>query len=68
MAASPAQAQTTVCAGTSNTVFVCTNPTGGTVITDCVYLGPPPCMPVTVPGPTLSCGGDLIPYISCRLF
>lgn len=66
--ASPAMAQTTVCAGTAGTVVVCTNPTGGTVTSDCVYLGPPPCMNVTVPGPTLSCGGALIPYIRCQLF
>lgn len=66
--ASPATAQTTVCAGTAGTVVVCTDPTGGTVITDCIYAGPPPCVPVTVPGPTLSCGGPLIPAIRCRLF
>lgn len=68
LVAAPAMAQTTVCAGTSSTVYVCSNPTGGTVLTDCVYVGPPPCMPVTVPGPTLSCGGALIPYIRCQLF
>lgn len=68
MAAAPAQAQTTVCAGTASTVFVCTDPTGGTAYTDCVYVGPPPCTTVTVPGPTLSCGGALIPYVRCRLF
>lgn len=65
--APPASAQT-ICAGTQRTVFVCTDPLGGTVITDCVFVGPPPCIPVTVPGPTLSCGGDLIPFIACRLF
>jgi hypothetical protein len=65
--AAPASAQT-ICAGTQRTVFVCTDPLGGTVISDCVYAGPPPCTPVTVPGPTLSCGGDLIPFISCQLF
>lgn len=66
--AAPAQAQTTVCAGTASTVFVCTNPTGGTAYSDCVYVVFPPCIPVTVPGPTLSCGGALIPAIRCRLF
>ena len=63
----PASAQT-ICAGTQSTIFVCTDPLGGTVITDCVYLGPPPCTPVTVPGPTLYCGGDLITAVQCRLF
>ena len=66
--ASPASAQTTVCAGTAGTAYVCTDPTGGTVASDCVYVVLPPCIPVTVPGPTLSCGGALIPYIRCQLF
>lgn len=66
--AGPASAQTTVCAGTAGTVFVCTDPTGGTVISDCVYVGPPPCVPVTVPGPTLACGGALVEELRCTLF
>ena len=66
--AAPAMAQTTVCAGTTGTFVVCTDPIGGTVTSDCVYLGPPPCMWVTIPGPTLSCGGPLIPTISCQGF
>ena len=66
--AAPAMAQTTVCAGTANTAVVCTDPTGGTVASDCVYLGPPPCTWVTIPGPTLSCGGALLRDFYCSLF
>ncbi len=66
--AAPASAQTTVCAGTQSTVFVCTDPTGGDVITDCVYVVFPPCIWVTVPGPTLACGGDMVPNLECRGF
>jgi hypothetical protein len=54
--AGPAAAQP-VCAGTDNTVVLCVDPVGGTYIDDCVYAGPPPCKQVTVPGPTISCGG-----------
>ncbi|HEX2057283.1 MAG TPA: hypothetical protein VHI71_02845 [Actinomycetota bacterium] len=69
LALAPPAAAQTLCAGTQNTAYVCTDPLGGTIITDCVYLGPPPCTPVTVPGPTLSCGGALIdPWIACRGF
>lgn len=68
LTAAPAMAQTTVCVGTTSTVYVCSDPTGGTVASDCVYVGPPPCMPVTVPGPTLGCGGALIPTIRCQGF
>lgn len=60
--AAPAVAQT-VCAGTANTAVVCANPTGGAPIEDCIYVGPPPCTPVSVPTPTVSCGGDLITRI-----
>ncbi|MDQ3952992.1 MAG: hypothetical protein M3279_08535 [Actinomycetota bacterium] len=56
--ASPAKAAP-VCVGTSNTVFVCTDPTGGTLYEDCVYTGGSTCQQVTVPGPTVDCGGDL---------
>lgn len=49
------------CAGTANTVVVCVNPTGGVLYEDCVYPWPKPpgCLPVTVPGPTLQCGGEI---------
>jgi hypothetical protein len=37
------------------------NPTGGPGISDCVYVGPPPCMPVKVPTPSVTPGtGDLV--------
>ena len=55
--AGPAAAQVPVCAGTAGTVVLCIDPTGTTLVDDCVYVGPPPCMNVTVPGPTISCGG-----------
>ena len=47
-----------VCAGTQALVFVCVDPVGDTIYTDCVYVGPPPCVTVTVPGPSVSCGGS----------
>ena len=51
------------CFGDSNAnVCATVDPTGGTPITDCVFVGPPPCMPVVVPTPTGSvvCGGTLL--------
>lgn len=57
--ASPAAAQA-LCAGTANTAVVCVDPTGGTPIVDCIYVGPPPCVPVSVPTPSVGCGGDLV--------
>lgn len=62
MAAMPsASAQVPVCAGTDNTIVLCVDPTGGTPIGDCVYVGPPPCMPVSIPTPSITCGGRLGP-------
>lgn len=57
--AGPAAAQT-LCAGTENTAVVCVNPTGGTPIDDCIYLGTPPCTPVSIPTPTFGCSSDVI--------
>ena len=57
--AAPAQAGPLVCAGTASTAVICVDPTGGTLYSDCVYLGPPPCTNVTVPGPVTYCGGIL---------
>ena len=54
-----APAASAACVGTAATVVVCVNPTGGTLYTDCVYVVNPPCIPVTVPGPTLACGGAI---------
>lgn len=56
-----ASAQAPVCAGTENTIVVCVDTTGGTPITDCVYVGPPPCMPVSIPTPSIDCAGRLGP-------
>lgn len=65
--AGPATAQVPYCVGTTSTIWVCSDPTGGTVISDCVYTGDPTCTPVTVPGPTLTCGSPLAP-LRCRGF
>ncbi len=54
--ATPAHAN---CVGTERTVVVCVNPTGGVLYEDCVHVVIPPCHPVTVPGPTIACGGDI---------
>jgi hypothetical protein len=63
--ASPAgAAETEVCAGTQQLWYVCVDPTGGEPIEDCVYVGPPPCIPVSVPTPSKRCGGA-IAIIDC---
>ena len=76
-----------VCAGDANVGAFCVtvdpaglptvNPTGGPPITDCVFIGPPPCTPVSVPTPAIvpaadpwfvqvACGGPVIdPIIDC---
>lgn len=53
-ALSAAPALSATCVGTANIGRVCStvSPTGGTLYSDCVYLGGGPCTPVTVPGPT----------------
>jgi hypothetical protein len=76
----------TVCAGTAETFAACAtpnpgalpsvNPTGSS-ISDCVYAGPPPCVPVSVPVPTTSpgtgfplsvrCGGPIVTSNVSRL-
>lgn len=61
--AAPAQASIPICAGTQATVVLCVDPTGGTLYSDCIYAGPPPCIWVTVPGPTIQCGGDIGQYL-----
>ncbi|HEX2057282.1 MAG TPA: hypothetical protein VHI71_02840 [Actinomycetota bacterium] len=57
--AAPAHASIPLCAGTQNTIVVCVDPTGGILYQDCVYAGPPPCTPVSIPGPTIQCGGNI---------
>ena len=54
------------CAGTQKTVYVCVDPTGGIPIEDCIYLGTEPCTPISVPTPSASCGGDLLPFRCAR--
>jgi hypothetical protein len=56
---------TEVCAGTQSTQYFCVDPTGGDPIDDCIYVGPPPCIPVSVPTPSVRCGGDL-QLLACR--
>lgn len=53
VALAPAAGAQELCAGTEDLGYVCVDPTGRTLIDDCVYLGPPPCIPVSVPGPTI---------------
>lgn len=65
--AAPASAQVVPsCVGTTGTAYVCSDPTGRTLISDCVYLGDPTCTPVVVPGPTLTCGGALVDALGMR--
>lgn len=61
--AAPAQAAVPVCAGTQRTIILCVDPVGRTLYEDCIYTGSPPCTPVSVPGPTIQCGGDIGMYI-----
>lgn len=58
MAMAPPAAAQTLCFGPTS-MFICVNPTGGTPIQECVYAGPPPCHPVSVPTPWWGCGGAL---------
>ena len=55
--AGPAHAVDPVCVGTQQTAGVCVWATKSTTYQDCVYVGPPPCIPVTVPGYDVGCGG-----------
>lgn len=57
--ASPASAAT--CVGTQQTAGVCVSVTKTTLYSDCVYLGSPPCIPVSVPGYDVDCGGWIGP-------
>lgn len=52
--AAPANA-TTVCVGTQQLAGACVDVTKGTFYEDCVYVGPPPCIPVSVPGVVTQC-------------
>lgn len=55
--AGPAAAEP-LCAGEDTVFFLCVDPSGSSA-TFCIYAGPPPCRPVTVPIPTAWCGGEL---------
>ena len=57
MTAGPAAAQP-LCVGEDDTAYVCVDPSGSSK-TVCIYAGPPPCTPVTIPIPTAWCGGIL---------
>lgn len=59
LVAPAASAQTWTCVGTERAGYVCVDPTGGTLYSDCVYLGGSSCTPVTIPGPIYGCGGPL---------
>jgi hypothetical protein len=72
--ATPPASATPVCAGTAGTAVFCVtpNPAGvptvdpfGSSIGDCVYLGAPPCKPVSVPVPTVTPGTGPLVYLSC---
>jgi hypothetical protein len=54
--AAPANAAP-LCVGTQQTAGVCAWLEKTTVYQDCVYVGPPPCIPVNVPGYDLECAG-----------
>ena len=54
--AAPASANP-VCVGTQSTVGICVEVTPSTLISDCVYAGPPPCTQVDVPGVSIDCWG-----------
>ena len=46
-----------ICVGTQQTAGLCFVITDKPTYEDCVYLGPPPCIPVSVPGKDVDCGG-----------
>jgi hypothetical protein len=48
-----------LCAGEHDIFALCVDPTGSSR-TVCIYAGPPPCRPVTVPIPTAWCEGALL--------
>ena len=63
MAMAPPAAAQTLCFGPS-AFFLCVDPTGGGSIDECIYVGPPPCKPVSVPVPRVYCGSNR-PEINC---
>lgn len=63
MAVAPSAAAAPLCAGPS-LFYVCVDPTGGDPIEECIYAGPPPCHPVSVPTPEAWCGENS-PKLDC---
>jgi hypothetical protein len=58
--------QAAVCVTVDPTGLPTVNPTGGAGINDCVYVGPPPCMPVHVPTPSVTPGsGSYVVLVQC---
>jgi hypothetical protein len=52
-------AATPLCGGTQSTLVVCADPGAGPAIWgDCIFVGPPPCVPVGVVAPQLTVDGD----------
>lgn len=86
LAATGGTAGAATCVGTANTAVVCEQTNkgflprvdpNGSSYDDCIYLGGPPCTPVSVPIPTvergtglpvtITCSGPLIdPILTCR--
>ena len=60
LAVAPVASANPLCVGTQSTVVQCVDPTGGQPIEDCIYVGPPPCIPVSVPTPYVYCTGGNI--------
>lgn len=56
-----------VCATPNPAGIPSVDPTGGAPIEECVYTGPPPCTPVSVPMPTYSPGTGLPVDFNCYI-
>lgn len=56
----------TVCVTVDPSGLPTVDPTGGAGIHDCVYVGPPPCMPVNLPTPSVTPGsGSYVVLVQC---
>jgi hypothetical protein len=72
--ATAGSANAVTCAGSEKTAIVCVqvnkgavprvNPTGSSY-DDCIYVGAPPCTPVSVPLPTYTPGNGELVTVSC---
>jgi hypothetical protein len=54
-----------VCAGPTS-IWVCVDPYSGPTTGPCIYVVVPRCLPVTVPSPTVTCGGEAQIAPSCE--